>query len=93
MKVQTLLSGRSFSVISILYQARGRTGSPRLYLVAAEKEESQGSGTGRMHDTLVSMGFTAEEVKILIDPDGEHSEWFWAGEFEDAFTWMFNPGK
>jgi hypothetical protein len=30
-------------------------------------------------------------MTILISPDGEHSEWFWAREFEKAFMWLFYP--
>ena len=70
--------------------AQGLTGSPRLFLLAGALETQIANCTNEMFDTLISIGFTEDELKKMIIGDGEHSEWFWAREFEDAFVWLFN---
>jgi predicted alpha/beta superfamily hydrolase len=42
-----------------------------------------------MEDTLHAAGFGANEVLSIEKADGQHSEWFWAREFEDAYLWLF----
>ncbi len=42
-----------------------------------------------MQDTLLSVGFTDDEVVSIEESDGQHSEWFWDREFEDAYLWLF----
>lgn len=43
-----------------------------------------------MYNTLLNNGFSADELFYLVQPDGTHSEWFWAREFEQAYQWLFN---
>ena len=71
---------------------QGLSGTPRLYLLAGALETNIAQSTMRMYDTLLSLGFASEDATMVIQPDGEHSEWFWAREFEEAFMWMFNEG-
>ncbi len=68
---------------------RGKLGAPRIYLLAGAQETSIAKGTEEMMELLTDLEFTAEEVKMVIEADGQHSEWFWAREFEAAFTWLF----
>lgn len=42
-----------------------------------------------MEDTLHAAGFGVEEVLSVEKADGQHSEWFWAREFEAAYLWLF----
>ena len=42
-----------------------------------------------MQNELYAAGFTTDEVLTVEKPDGQHSEWFWAREFADAYTWLF----
>jgi len=67
----------------------GKTNGARLYLLAGAKESTIASGTQSMFNQLVQMGYSDEEVRMLIQADGEHSEWFWAREFEAALIWLF----
>lgn len=42
-----------------------------------------------MDATLAAEGFGSEELLTVEKADGEHSEWFWAREFEAAYVWLF----
>lgn len=43
-----------------------------------------------MRNLLLTTGFTADEINYEVAADGQHSEWFWAREFGDAYTWLFD---
>jgi len=43
-----------------------------------------------MVNTLKTVGFTDEEILMVTDDDGAHSEWYWRREFPDAYTWLYN---
>jgi hypothetical protein len=40
-------------------------------------------------DAMTTAGFQPGEKHIKIAADGQHSEWFWAREFPDAYVWLF----
>lgn len=40
-------------------------------------------------DAMLVAGFGQEEQQRLTPTDGQHSEWFWAREFSDAYKWLF----
>jgi predicted alpha/beta superfamily hydrolase len=42
-----------------------------------------------MEDTIRAAGFGMDEVISIEKTDGQHSEWFWAREFEAAYRWLF----
>jgi len=42
-----------------------------------------------MHDSLLSVGFTENELNTLIIQGGEHNELLWSSQFEDAYLWLF----
>lgn len=42
-----------------------------------------------MHEHLLQNNFSDSEINAVVEADGEHSEWFWLREFEDAYLWMF----
>jgi hypothetical protein len=41
-----------------------------------------------MYNTLLNAGFETEELFLITHPDGQHSEWYWAREFPDAYLWL-----
>ena len=43
-----------------------------------------------IEDSLRKVGFIEEELTSVEKADGQHSEWFWAREFRDAYLWLFS---
>ncbi len=41
-----------------------------------------------MNDVLVANGAGTEEIKNKLVPNGEHAEWFWRQEFQEAIEWL-----
>ncbi|MEO1437817.1 MAG: alpha/beta hydrolase-fold protein [Bacteroidota bacterium] len=41
-----------------------------------------------METDLFTAGFGSNEVLSVEKADGQHSEWFWAREFEEAYLWL-----
>lgn len=70
--------------------SRGKTGSPRIYLLAGALEPGLIKSIQGMKDAMMKAGFLSSDLKIVVEADGQHSEWFWAREFKDAFLWLFN---
>ncbi|HOP05601.1 MAG TPA: alpha/beta hydrolase-fold protein [Tenuifilaceae bacterium] len=35
-------------------------------------------------------GYSENELKVIVDPVGEHNEEFWSGEFKNAVKWLFD---
>ncbi|MEO9476994.1 MAG: alpha/beta hydrolase-fold protein [Cyclobacteriaceae bacterium] len=67
--------------------------APRIYLLAGAKEGKLGNvveETTRMQQLMLENGFSSKNIKLSIHADGEHTEWFWAREFEKAFLWLFS---
>jgi predicted alpha/beta superfamily hydrolase len=63
----------------------------KVYLLAGQREDG-GSVVGDvqgMAGALRQAGFSDKEIFVDIDADGEHSEWYWAREFEGAYRWLF----
>jgi predicted alpha/beta superfamily hydrolase len=42
-----------------------------------------------MLSILESEGFDEDELDFVFDPQGQHSEWFWADEYPEAFDWLY----
>lgn len=62
----------------------------RIYTIAGNLEG--GSMVGNvmaMEDTYAAAGYDATEHQANIFADGQHSEWFWAREFEAAYEWLW----
>lgn len=64
--------------------------SPKIYLLAGGQEEGVPERVREMYNKLIDGGFTPSELRISIDPNGNHSEQFWATKFEEAFLWLMN---
>ncbi len=46
-----------------------------------------------MEETMISAGFPDAEILSVEKSDGQHSEWFWAREFGDAYLWLFQQNS
>ena len=40
-------------------------------------------------NAMTTAGFSLSEKFFTVPSDGQHSEWFWAREFPDAYVWLF----
>jgi predicted alpha/beta superfamily hydrolase len=102
MKYQTIFSkvgnfSPSFWFNDSIYdfaEEMGKQADMKFYFLAGGQEsESLESQVEDMISTLEDTGFQEEEINFQFVPNGQHSEWFWAEEFPDAFDWLylFNP--
>lgn len=74
--------------------ASGKSEEIRIYQIAGTNEgQNYINNMFAMEDTLLSAGFSRNEILTIEENDGEHSEWFWAREFEDAYLWLFRNGS
>ncbi|MGB6036097.1 MAG: alpha/beta hydrolase-fold protein [Cryomorphaceae bacterium] len=72
----------------------GKQADMRFYFLAGGQESaSLESNVEEMISTLEDVGFEEAEMNFQFVPNGQHSEWFWAQEYPDAFDWLylFNP--
>ena len=70
---------------------KGITQDLRVYFVAGQNESaSMIPAMMAMYDGLISAGQDPAEIFFLSEPDGAHSEWFWAREYPDAYEWLFD---
>lgn len=68
----------------------GKKEEMRIYQIAGTQEGPQYiENMFAMEDTLIASGFRNDEIITIEKTDGQHSEWFWAREFEDAYKWLF----
>ena len=81
-----------FSDSSFIHLAsRGIEQDLRVYFVAGENESATIiEDMMAMYDALIEAGQDESEMFFLSEPDGAHSEWFWAREFPDAYEWLFD---
>jgi metallo-beta-lactamase class B len=68
--------------------------APQRYFLLAGYGENTGSVSVTddvlaMEQTLLTAGFTADELERVFHADGQHSEWYWAREFGAAYQWLF----
>lgn len=63
----------------------------RLYQLAGgmEGNGSVAADVNAMHQTLLAAGFGSAELQTTVVPNGQHSEWFWAQEFESVYNWLW----
>lgn len=73
-------------------QTQGKQFPMKIYMMCGTPE---GNGSveidmNLMFNTLVSAGFSNQEVKVVTKTDGQHSEWFWKREYPDGYQWLFD---
>ena len=42
----------------------------------------------QLKDQLLLAGFPASQVQTVARSDGQHAEWFWRREFQEAYQWL-----
>jgi len=62
----------------------------KIYIKSGARESDIARDSRRMYDKLIQLGLSSDQLKLDIPGDGEHSEWFWAREFEEVYLWMFS---
>ncbi|MBT8228692.1 MAG: hypothetical protein KJO50_00430, partial [Bacteroidia bacterium] len=68
----------------------GKKEDMRIYQIAGTLEGAQYiDNMFEMHGTFLASGFGENEVITIEKSDGQHSEWFWAREFAEAYKWLF----
>lgn len=68
----------------------GKQQSMRFYMLAGALESSNlVAQCTQLRSDLLTAGFTADEVQLVVKADGQHSEWFWRREFGAAYQWLF----
>jgi metallo-beta-lactamase class B len=61
----------------------------RFYLLAGALESSSMVGhLQQMRDQLLLAGFPSSDIASVVRADGQHSEWFWRREFQEAYRWL-----
>jgi len=73
-----------------------KQGNARVYFLAGADEEANGNQSNyvvedmqAVSNAMTTAGFSADEKSFNVKADGQHSEWFWAREFPDAYQWLF----
>lgn len=63
----------------------------RIFFIAGDNEsQTMVPKMMAMRDTLLSLGMDADDLQLVHDADGAHSEWYWAREFPDVYEWLFD---
>lgn len=63
----------------------------RIYTIAGALEGiTMTDNVNLMELTLDAAGLDADEHTAIIHADGQHSEWYWAREFEAAYQWLWD---
>ena len=70
--------------------AHAKQGSARVYFLAGGDEPDYvEQDMQQVANAMGTAGFSASEKYFKVPSDGQHSEWFWAREFPDAYEWLF----
>jgi predicted alpha/beta superfamily hydrolase len=63
----------------------------RIYSIAGTLEGTTMTGPlAEMEEAYTDAGLSTEEHITFVHPDGQHSEWYWAREFKDAYEWLWD---
>lgn len=70
----------------------GKQEEMKIRLVCGDNEStSMAPQMQQMYNLLLGEGFSTAEVSSSVIPGGQHSEWFWAGQFGSTYTWSYVP--
>lgn len=71
-----------------------RKGSGRVYFLSGGQEPAYvTSDMKNVADAMLTAGFSTSDIYFETVSDGQHSEWFWAREFPDAYKWLFRDAS
>jgi len=63
----------------------------RIYSIAGAMEAGKIPQDAIEADSLLKhLGYADNEINTSIHADGQHSEWYWAREFEAAYRWLWD---
>ena len=69
----------------------GKQDDMRFYQLCGSNESAGEVGDmQRMNDSLVSIGFSQDNIFNKVVPGGQHNEKLWREAFGDAYLWLFN---
>jgi len=75
-----------YSIVSDIPQ----TADMRIFMLAGGMESSETVPDAEaMIDTFLAEGYEESDLTLQVDADGQHSEWYWAREFGEAYQWLF----
>ncbi len=75
----------------ILVQDAGRKFAMRYYMMGGTNESSGlVQQMNNMMGRLTLAGFSASEITLKTVPGGQHNEFLWRTQFEEAFVWLFS---
>lgn len=68
----------------------GNLTDSRLYLLVGGKEGgTMDKDMFTMKELLLETGFKKDHITSKLNPNAEHNEAFWSGEFKEVITWLF----
>jgi hypothetical protein len=71
-------------------QEMGHQQNMKIYQLCGSLEAgSMVTDTWRMNDTLLNLGFLADELFVKIVEGGDHNEQLWRENFTEAYLWLF----
>ncbi|NEN23940.1 T9SS type A sorting domain-containing protein [Cryomorpha ignava] len=83
----------SFWFTSDIYDftaSQGHSAEMKFYFLAGGQESaSLQQDVNNMIETMEENGFSESETNFKFVANGQHSEWFWAQEFPEAFEWLY----
>lgn len=60
------------------------------FLAGGRESESLVPQTEEMYNILKSRGIAEDQMRMIVQQDGEHSEWFWNREFPNAYRFLYH---
>lgn len=83
----------SFWFSSLIYdfaETEGKQAAMKFFFLAGGQESANlDAQVTEMTDVLSEADFASDEWRYDFVSNGQHSEWFWAQEFPEAFEWLF----
>ncbi|MDO9276898.1 MAG: alpha/beta hydrolase-fold protein [Lutibacter sp.] len=72
-------------------QEKGNSKKVKLFLLVGGKEgDDTDKDTQKMEKLLLKTGFKPKNLKTKINPEGQHNEAFWRGEFLEVVSWLYH---
>jgi metallo-beta-lactamase class B len=82
----------SDSVYRFVSTAIPLPGARAYFLAGGQEPAFVAANNQRMRDSLLVRGYAPEALSTRVVAGGQHSEWFWRQEFEDAYRFLFRSG-
>lgn len=91
-KIGALSTSFWFSKEVVSFTAeKGNLKHTKLFLlVGGEEGENMVKDTQNIEKKLLEINFKSKNLKIKVNPEGEHNEAFWKSEFLEIVQWLYN---